>query len=397
MAAARADADDSKRQLAAVRREVEELLRADLGQLISGGGPHGAHGPQHHGGAPAPPASVAQELRELSAREARLSHEIRGRKEELALQAQMVAPRLAPDVRTRLGALVARQAELRGQVGEAEARWERDGSGAQALSRAQRELAAVDADVAACYRTGMTPEMRSRERALRSELQDRETELKSVVVELARVNSAARRASGGAKGGASGSGGGLADQVRTVMRALVAEREREVAARADATAHARERDLQRQLADREAALQREAAARVADAEQRAQRQVAAAQEALAARVREAEGAWRQQLQAAQVAAQQASSDRQALAAEATMTAAQARQQLLELQALREELGARSRELEGVRRLYGESKVRLGLAMVAGASRGLWGWVVVDVSEEYMPTACCATAVAVMDL
>ena len=77
----------------------------------------------------------------------------------------------------------------------------------QAVARLQREAAAASGDLAALYRSAMSHEMRTRERAIRSELQDRETELKTVVAEISRVSQTAQQRAGGAGGAAGGAAG----------------------------------------------------------------------------------------------------------------------------------------------------------------------------------------------
>ena len=142
-----------------VRREVEELLHGDLAALLAdpprpGSGPAGTRrspvpelpadmrqvsmvglggGGAHllERAATFPLLSSPQVLADLRSREQRLQHEIRSKTEELAMQAQLVAPKLPADLAARARQLESRVAELRAQAREAEARWERDGSGAQ--------------------------------------------------------------------------------------------------------------------------------------------------------------------------------------------------------------------------------------------------------------------------
>jgi hypothetical protein len=64
----------------------------------------------------------------------------------------------------------------------------------------------VAGDAAAIYRSAMTLEMRQRERSTRSELADRETELRAVAAQVARTQQALREAQQGEEGRGPGRG-----------------------------------------------------------------------------------------------------------------------------------------------------------------------------------------------
>lgn len=120
------------------------------------------------------------------------------------------------------------------------------------------------------------------------------------------------------------------------------------------------------LAQREVALQAEAQSKERQVQALAQAQMAAQAEAhrreladiqsqLEAQVRQMEATWKQQLAASQRALQEATNERMRMAADATVTSVQVRQQLLELQALREELSSAQTNVAALKRAAEGSK------------------------------------------
>ncbi|GAX77229.1 hypothetical protein CEUSTIGMA_g4675.t1 [Chlamydomonas eustigma] len=353
---ARQEVAAADQALKGLRREMEGLLQGEqLKQLLDEAAAATRNasvlwGAQHgRSGAVGASDDACRELEGLRQRSQHLASEISLRQSELQRLQQLAGPRLAPWVQTQVRELEGRAASLRVELERAEEAWEKHGTGAQALSRLQRELSQVVMDAAAIYRGAMSPEVQMRERSLRGEVQDRETELRGLVAEISRLErqvsvphqtlrtdpfaisaSSSLRLGGGEIS--------TSDLIRDKLRDLLRQRE------VDMTL----------MKQREKDLELKAQANALNAAY--QEQIKTMKQQLAEQVRNMEESWKLQLSANQNALAQVANQKQSLAAQATMSAAQVRQQLLELQALRDSLASQSLELADLRAAYEGGRV-----------------------------------------
>eukprot|EP00198_Chlamydomonas_reinhardtii_P010923 XP_001700260.1 predicted protein [Chlamydomonas reinhardtii] len=339
---ARGEALAAREALAAVKQQLDgllseewvEALEEELRQSVQPG-----YTPV------AKPLPLSPELTEamksLEARESRLQEQLESLQRELAeLQSAAVA-RLGP-------ALVARAQELEGAAAKCRQvmRAREAVKDEPGMTRVVQQLAALTSELGSLYRTVMTPEQRSRERAVRAELQDRETEMRGVVEqrikleqqrELEEADAEEKRKK--AKAAAHGPG---QDALRQLVQGRVRQLLRE-----------REAQMQQQARAREAQLQLDAV--MVNSSDAQRRELKVSQEAVAAQVRHLETSWKAQLEASNRALQEAAADKNRLAAEATLSTTQVRQQLSELDSLRSELSAAQSAVAALRRAAESSK------------------------------------------
>jgi hypothetical protein len=135
------------------------------------------------------PTAVASSLRALEERSNRLTRDIRQKEDELRMQQQLAASRMTQEATHQADVYEAKASEIKLQLSQYSSLTSSSSSPDSSLeaSRLQKDLQAVQSSLSALYRSSMSQEAVQRDRRLRSELQDRESELRSVLFEVRRV------------------------------------------------------------------------------------------------------------------------------------------------------------------------------------------------------------------